>query len=121
MANIPKPPSPPGFPGGAPGAGGLPQNFPQGSGGSIGVSAGVSFPETPTASICGFSLGLPSFHFGFKLPGFKFPPAIPLPFIHFKLSCKLPNPVDVTAGLDMPYGGGRADTSGPDPDLADAA
>jgi len=114
MANLP--PSPPGFPGGVPGSN-LPQNFPQpGTVGGGGISAGVSFPSTPKASICGFSLGLPTFKFGFKLPSIQFPPALPIPFIHFKLSCKLPNPVDVTAGLNMPYGGGRENNAGVDPD-----
>jgi hypothetical protein len=81
------------------------------------ATAGLDFPPSPKASLCGFALGLPRFTFGFKLPSIKFPPPIPLPFIAFKLSCDPKNPIDVTAGLALPFGGGRTPNNDPDPDL----
>jgi hypothetical protein len=79
----------------------------------------LAFPPSPAASLCGFSLGLPKFSFGFKLPSssaLSFPPAIPLPFVAFKLSCDPKKPVDVTAGLKLPFGGGRPNNMPADPD-----
>lgn len=84
------------------------------------ASASVSFPPSPKASICGFSLGLPRFSISFFLPAIAFPPKIPLPFISFKLSCDPKNPIDVTAGLSLPFGGGRVSNAEPDPDTNDA-
>lgn len=84
------------------------------------VNAGLDFPPSPTASVCGFALGLPRFILGLPvLPSLGFPPAIPLPFLSFALTCKFPNPVDVTAGLALPFGGGRTYNADPDPDLND--
>jgi|SRR6267378_2667040 len=81
------------------------------------ANAAIDFPPSPTASPCGFQIGIPRFAFGFKLPVFGFPPSIPRPFIAFALSCKLPNPVDITAGANLPFGGGRTPNTEPDPDL----
>jgi|SRR5208282_410025 len=89
-----------------------PTNFPAPPAGG----PSVAFPPSPTASVCGLSLGLPKFTLGFKLPSLSFPPAIPIPFIAFKLSCNPTNPVDVTAGLKLPFGGGRPNNAPPDPD-----
>lgn len=84
--------------------------------GSASASADLAFPPSPKATACGFALGLPRFKFGFKLPSINFPPPIPLPFIAFKLQCDLSKPVDVTAGLNNPPGGGRPDNAPDDPD-----
>jgi hypothetical protein len=107
---ISTPTSIPGFPGGAPGSGGLSVDFP-----STPPSAGITFPETKKAGICGMQLPSPvQIKFIIPLPIIKFPPKIPLPFIALKLSCDLSHPVDVTAGLKLPYGGARANNSGTD-------
>lgn len=81
------------------------------------ASAGVDFPPSPTASPCGFGLALPRFKFGFNLNlPFSFPPAIPGFFFAFKLTCDLSHPVDISGGLNLPFGGGRSFNSAPDPD-----
>lgn len=90
------------------------------SAGGAGASASVDFPPSPKASICGFSLGLPRFSFSFFLPSIPFPPPLPSFFISFKLTCDPTHPVDVTAGLNLPFGGGRTMNADPDPDLDDA-
>ena len=89
-------------------------------GASASASASLDFPPSPKASVCGFSLGLPRFKFGFKLVIPGFPPTLPFPFISLKLSCDLSNPVDITAGLKSPFGGGRTPNGEPDPDLTDS-
>jgi hypothetical protein len=97
-----------------------PQDYPP----SVSADASLDFPPGPTATICGYSLALPRFKFGLslfiKLP-FAFPPAIPFPFLAFKLSCDPSNPVDITAGLKQPFGGGRTYNAPPDPDLDDVS
>ena len=100
-----------------------PIDFPTPSGNPLGtgVTASLDFPPSPAASICGFSLGLPRFKFGFVLPSIAFPPQIPLPYIAFKLTCSLPNPIDVTTGLKAPFGGGRSYNADPSPDLMEDA
>jgi hypothetical protein len=108
----------PGVPGVPPTNNPTPPGF---AGSTVSASAGIDFPPSPAASICGFSLGLPHFHFGFKLPSIAFPPALPIPFISFKLTCSLPNPIDVTAGLKLPYGGGRTYNAPPNPDDNDTS
>jgi hypothetical protein len=80
------------------------------------MGASVTFPPSPQASVCGFQLGLPRFKFSFQLPGISFPPQIPIPFIAFKLSCNPRNPVDITAGLKLPFGGGRSNRVPANPD-----
>lgn len=84
------------------------------------ASASLDFPDSPDASVCGFALALPRFKFGFVLPPFAFPPAIPLPFSAYKLSCDLNNPVDISAGLKLPFGGKRSANNDADPDLDDS-
>lgn len=95
-----------------------PVNFPQPLGAGAGASVSLDFPPSPTASICGFSLGIPRFKIGFVLPSIALPFVIP--YISFKLVCKLPNPVDISAGLNSPFGGGRTFNADPNPDLNDA-
>lgn len=100
-----------------------PFNYPTPSTNTLGtgVSASLDFPPSPKASICGFSIGPPRFKFGFILPMIAFPPQIPIPYIAFKLVCALPNPIDVSAGLKAPFGGGRSYNAEPDPDLMEDA
>ena len=81
----------------------------------LGASASLDFPPSPQASICGFTLGLPRFSFGFLLPAIKFPPDIPFPFLGFRLTCDLSKPIDITAGLNLPFGGGRTPNNDPLP------
>lgn len=58
------------------------------------------------ASLCEFSLKLPSFPFppafSIKIP---FPPPFPFPKFSFALSCDPSKPIDITAGIE--FGGGR--------------
>jgi len=63
-----------------------------------GASAGIG-SGTVVASICGLSIVLPTFNFGFTLPAIPFPPIFTLPTFSFKLSCDLKNPIDITANL----------------------
>jgi hypothetical protein len=72
--------------------------------GSAGATGEFGAPSL-NADICEFSLKLPSFSFGFVLPSIPFPPVLPFPKFGFELSCKLPNPIDISAGLE--FGGGR--------------
>lgn len=95
---------------------GYPPPISYSSPGDAGVDASLDFPPSPEASPCGFALGLPRFKVGVRLPGFSFPPTFRV-FLAFKLVCKLPNPIDVTAGVDTPFGGGRVSNADPDPDL----
>ncbi len=79
------------------------------------MGASIDFPPSPGASVCGFSIGLPRFSFGFLLPTIPFPPSIPLPFFGFRLTCDPSKPIDVTAGLNLPFGGGRTPNGDPSP------
>ena len=81
------------------------------------ADAALDFPPSPTATPCGFKLGVPRFSFGFKLPTIKFPPTLPFPFVALVLSCDPRNPVDVVASANLPFGGGRTPNAEPDPDL----
>jgi hypothetical protein len=69
-----------------------------------GASASFNDPSV-NASVCNFQFKLPSFAFGFVLPPIPFPPTLPFPKFGFELSCRLPNPINVSAGLE--FGGGR--------------
>lgn len=69
-----------------------------------GANADFTAPEL-NASLCEFSLKLPSFSFGFVLPSIPFPPVLPLPKFGFELSCDPSKPIDISAGLE--FGGGR--------------
>jgi hypothetical protein len=111
----------PGTPGVPPADNPLPPQFSGDPSADAGVSAGVDFPPSPKASICGFSFGLPRFKFSFHLPSIPFPPPLPSFSFGFKLTCSLPNPVDVTAKLNLPYGGGRTFNAPPNPDDNDAS
>lgn len=102
-----------------------PVNFPPPS------AAQPSFPASPKATPCSFSLpftipGLPPFTPSFKLPSIPSLPGIPtlpIPFVAFKFSCDPTSPVDVTAGLPAAYsafGGGRVPNAPPDQDLDEA-
>ena len=82
----------------------------------LGSGSGLDFPASPQASICGFNIGLPRFSFSLLIPKFTFIPAIPFPFLGFQLTCDLSHPVDITAGLNLPFGGGRTPNNDPDPD-----
>lgn len=95
-----------------------PVNFPPPS------AAQPSFPASPKASSCSFSLPLtiPSFSPSFKLPPISLPgiPTLPIPFVAFKFSCDPTKPIDVTAGLpasSKQFGGGRVNNAPPDQDL----
>lgn len=82
------------------------------------VPAVDSVPTSPTATICGFGLPnpLPLPKIFIPIPPIPFPdlglPKIKLPF---SLSCDPAKPVDLAGST--PYGGGRAVTGLPDPDL----
>jgi hypothetical protein len=71
---------------------------------SASASADFSAP-TLNAKECKLEIKLPSFSFGFVLPKIPFPPILPFPKFGFALSCKLPIPLDVSAGLA--FGGGK--------------
>jgi hypothetical protein len=81
------------------------------------ATTGLTFPPTESPSICGFSIGL------LKLPSFSLAlildflglPKIPFPFLGLRLTCDLSKPVDITAGLDLPFGGGRIQNNDPSP------
>jgi hypothetical protein len=84
--------------------------------------ADENFPPSPVASVCGFSIGLPRISFPFPptLPSLAFlTNLIPIPFLGFRLTCDLSHPVDITAGLKLPFGGGRTANNDPDPDDQD--
>lgn len=83
---------------------------------------GVDGSSEPSATICGFGIGLPKLKFGIsvfiKLP--PFPPPFPTPWFTFTLQCDLSNPVDASGGVA--FGGGRPKTGEPDADdMEDAA
>lgn len=63
-----------------------------------GVNAGIG-KGAVVASICGLSIVLPTFTFGFTLPPFPALPIFTLPSFSFKLSCDLKNPIDITGNL----------------------
>lgn len=79
------------------------------------ASATADFPPSPAATTCGFSFALPKFTVKIFIPGFKFPPKLPLPFLSLALSCDLANPINVSAGVK--FGGGRVSNAPLDPDL----
>jgi hypothetical protein len=61
--------------------------------------ASATLAAGPKAEICGLTIVLPSFAFGFTLPAIPFPPILKLPSFSFKLSCDLKNPISITANL----------------------
>lgn len=70
------------------------------------ASADADFTKPSiSAEACKLEIKLPSFSFGFVLPSIPFPPVLPFPKFGFKLSCKLPVAIDVSAGLE--FGGGK--------------
>lgn len=75
-------------------------------------------PAVPAVSLCGFSLPLPIFKFGFKLPGLGIPIPPPIPPFQLALGLTCPpfgtSPIDITAGV--PNGGGRKGVVPKDPD-----
>jgi hypothetical protein len=87
------------------------------------ISVGTSLSVPPVTLPCGFTLALPKLTLGFslknllKLLGLK----IPSFFFAFSLSCDLSNPVNISAGLSLPFGGGRKPNAPPDPDLNDVS
>jgi hypothetical protein len=81
------------------------------------AGASLDFPPSPTATPCGFKIGLPRFAFGFRLPPLPLIPQLPNVFIALVLSCDPRNPVDIVAGANLPFGGGRTPNTDPDPDL----
>lgn len=82
----------------------------------VGATAALDFPPSPDSSVCGFHIGLPRFSFAFILPSISLIPLPPLPFLGFALSCDLSKPIDITADLKLPFGGGRTPNNDPDPD-----
>jgi hypothetical protein len=97
------------------GGGGVP---PTDFGGSAGASAG--FPGVSISLPCGISLSLPPFSISAVLSFLLNLPGI---FFAFKLSCDLSNPINISAGLSGSagsFGGGRANSAPPDPDLNDS-
>lgn len=89
-----------------------------GSGDKVSAEASFTKPEL-NANPCEFKFKLPSFSFGFKIPGFKFPPFdLPIPHFKLSLSCDLSNPIDLSASIEP--GGGRASNSDPSPDDDDS-
>lgn len=78
----------------------------------------IDFPPSPGASVCGFGIGLPRIHFPFppSIPSLAFlTNLIPIPFLGFRLTCDPSKPIDVTAGLNLPFGGGRTPNGGTSP------
>lgn len=75
----------------------------------------------PAASLCGFAIPTIRFKFGFNfnLPGFSFPPKLPIPYLSLGLNCDLNNPLDLSAGLKP--GGGRTSNAPPSPDMNENA
>lgn len=99
-----------------------PPNYPPPDGPDVGSSTlgasadfGIEASSAPTATICGFGIGLPKLKFGLSIfVDIHFPPAIPLPWFTFTLQCDPSDPIDVTGGIGP--GGGRPETGEPDPD-----
>jgi len=79
-------------------------------------SADASFnAPSVNASLCNFSIKLPSFKVGFNfaLPAF----ALPFPKFGFALSCDPSAPISVSAGLE--FGGGKVACFDVSPDSSD--
>lgn len=88
-----------------------------GGGGDASIDGELDFPLGARAVPCGFCIALPKWKLKLNIPGFKFPPDIPLPFLSLKLSCDLAFPIDVSAGIS--FGGGRTSKAPTDPDLSE--
>jgi hypothetical protein len=72
---------------------------------------------------CGFTIALPKIVLGLNLGLLlKLLLGLQLPsfFFAFSISCDLSNPINITAGLSLPFGGGRVPNAPPDPDLDDS-
>ena len=79
------------------------------------VDLGLAASAGIKASCCGFTLDLSiSFAIDFHLPSFGFDLSLLLPYLGFSLSCDPSKPANLTIGV--PYGGGRASNTEPDPD-----
>ena len=84
--------------------------------GSAGGNIGLDVGSTHVATICGFSIDIPSLKFSISLfLALLIAFAIPFDFhLSFKLSCDLSNPIDISGGLS--WAGGRCSNAPPDPD-----
>lgn len=85
------------------------------------VAAGANFADSPpAASLCGFKVPVPSFHFSLNIPDpLKVPSFPPKLTLSVGINCDASNPLDVSGHL--PWGGGRVGTRDPDPDDVDQA
>jgi hypothetical protein len=86
--------------------------------------AGVSATPPPVTLPCGYSIALPRFKLGINLALLaQIVLGVPIPgfFFAFTITCDLSNPINVTAGLDLPFGGGRIPNAPLDPDLNDVS
>jgi hypothetical protein len=91
-----------------------PENFPAPGTGALTPGAKFATPEEAVTLPCGISFVIPSTVLGILVTiPLPFPIKLPSVNIHFKLSCNLDDPIDISANLA--WGAGATSNAPPNP------